>query len=175
MMTVIAPVQTYASVAFGNFQFRHDPRPGNPEHVRVIGGWDVLNLTTAKVPQLKDRTVCLNHKVMSSFLQLFAAWEAAGLIRSDLTFAGGYVSRFKRQNGSEAERVVKCATLGPLSLSNHCLGSAFDIYAPQLPLGHPAPPAHPIHALAALAKSLGWNWGGDFRSRKDPMHFERPF
>jgi hypothetical protein len=171
----MSPVHTYTSVAFGNFQFRHDPLPGNPEHVRVIGGWDVANLTTARVPQLKDRTVCLNHKVMSSFLQLMAAWEAAGLLPLVHSFDGGYASRFKRQNGSIAERLAKCALLGASSLSNHCLGSAFDINASELPLGQAISPTHPFRALVPVALRLGWSWGGDFKSRPDPMHFERAF
>lgn len=165
-------MMNFKSAYYGDFSFRHDPRPANPEHVRVLGGWDVANLTTFKVPQLKDATVCLHQKVASPFLQLFAAWQAAGLLPHVHTFNGAYASRFKRQNGTEAERLAKCATLGASSLSNHCLGSAFDINAPELPLGMPVPATHPQRQLAALAKSLGWTWGGDYHSRVDGMHFE---
>lgn len=162
----------YKSPYFGDFSFRHDPRPANPEHVRVLGGWDVANLTTIKLPQLKDRTVCVHQKVAAPFLQLWAAWESAGLLAHVHSFNGAYVSRFKRQNGTEAERLTKCASLGASSLSNHCLGSAFDINAPELPLGKPVPPNHPQRQLAELAKRIGWTWGGDYRGRVDGMHFE---
>jgi hypothetical protein len=157
---------------FGDFKFRHDPRPGNPEHVRILGGWDVANLTTVKLPQLRDMTVCLHFKAVAPFLQLFAAWESAGLLPLVHAFSGAYASRFKRQNGSIEERVAKCATLGQASLSNHAWGTAFDINAPELPLGVAIGEAHPFRQLVPAARAIGWEWGGDYVTRPDPMHFE---
>lgn len=171
-MTTLPAVHEFKSAYYGDFKFRHDPRPANPEHVRVLGGWDVANLTSIKLPQMHGMTVCLNQKVAAPFLQLWAAWESAGLLAHVHSFNGAYASRFKRQNGTEAERLAKCATLGAGSLSNHCLGSAFDIDAPELPLGKAAPANHPIRLLADVAKQMGWTWGGDYHTRPDPMHFE---
>lgn len=170
-MALVAPTQAWRVATFGAFRFAAEPKPTNPESVRILGGWDALNMTMVSVPQL-NRHVCCNHKAVKPLLALFAAWEAAGLLPLIHTFNGCYSARFKRQTGTIAERMARCAQLGADSLSNHCYGSAIDLNAPELPLGRALPPGHPMEALEPLANSLGWFWGQRFSKRSDPMHWE---
>jgi hypothetical protein len=59
------------------------------------------------------------------------------------------------------------------SLSNHSSGTAIDLNATQHPLGKVGTfPPEKVPMIRALAKKYGLLWGGDYRNRKDEMHFE---
>lgn len=59
------------------------------------------------------------------------------------------------------------------TLSNHSSGTAVDLNATKHPLGKSGTfPAEKVPMIQALAKKYGMIWGGDFRHRKDEMHFE---
>ena len=59
------------------------------------------------------------------------------------------------------------------NLSNHSSGTAIDLNATQHPLGKVGTfPAEKVPMIRALAKKYGLLWGGDYRNRKDEMHFE---
>jgi hypothetical protein len=59
------------------------------------------------------------------------------------------------------------------SLSNHSSGTAIDLNATQHPLGKVGTfPIEKVPMIRALAKKYGLIWGGDYRNRKDEMHFE---
>jgi hypothetical protein len=59
------------------------------------------------------------------------------------------------------------------TLSNHSSGTAIDLNATQHPLGKAGTfPAEKVPMIRALAKKYGLLWGGDYRNRKDEMHFE---
>jgi hypothetical protein len=59
------------------------------------------------------------------------------------------------------------------TLSNHSSGTAIDLNATQHPLGKVGTfPAAKVPMIRALAKKYGLLWGGDYRNRKDEMHFE---
>jgi hypothetical protein len=58
-------------------------------------------------------------------------------------------------------------------LSNHSSGTAVDLNATQHPMGKVGTfPAEKVPIIRALAKKYGLKWGGDYRHRKDEMHFE---
>lgn len=58
-------------------------------------------------------------------------------------------------------------------LSNHSSGTAIDLNATKHPLGKAGTfPLEKIPMIQALAKKYGLRWGGDYRGRKDEMHFE---
>lgn len=58
-------------------------------------------------------------------------------------------------------------------LSNHASGTAIDLNASQHPLGKIGTfPAEKVPMIRALAKKYGLRWGGDYKTRKDEMHFE---
>ena len=58
-------------------------------------------------------------------------------------------------------------------LSNHASGTAVDLNATKHPLGQVGTfePAK-VPMLRALAHKYGLTWGGDYKGRKDEMHFE---
>jgi hypothetical protein len=58
-------------------------------------------------------------------------------------------------------------------LSNHSSGTAIDLNATKHPLGKVGTfPNEKVPMIRALAKKYGMIWGGDYRNRKDEMHFE---
>ena len=59
------------------------------------------------------------------------------------------------------------------TLSNHSSGTAIDLNATQHPLGKVGTfPNDKVPMIRALAKKYGLMWGGDYKNRKDEMHFE---
>lgn len=59
------------------------------------------------------------------------------------------------------------------TLSNHASGTAIDLNATKHPLGKIGTfPTEKVPMIRALAKKYGLAWGGDYRNRKDEMHFE---
>ena len=72
--------------------------------------------------------------------------------------------------GSFNYRAIRGATT---TLSNHSSGTAIDINAADHPLGAEGTVPSNMHSkIGAKARSLGLKWGGDYRGRKDEMHFE---
>jgi hypothetical protein len=58
-------------------------------------------------------------------------------------------------------------------LSCHSSGTAIDLNATKHALGKVGTfPAEKVPMIRALAKKYGLTWGGDYRNRKDEMHFE---
>ena len=61
----------------------------------------------------------------------------------------------------------------PGKLSNHASGTAIDLNATKHLLGKVGTyDAAKVPMLRALAKKYGLTWGGDYKNRKDEMHFE---
>ena len=59
------------------------------------------------------------------------------------------------------------------SLSNHSSGTAIDLNATKHPLAKVGTfEASKVPMIRALAKKYGLTWGGDYKNRKDEMHFE---
>lgn len=151
---------------FGRFSFKATPAPNDAERILVDPTWVKNNIVTRNIPALRGvqnmpyRGVDLHKRVMPHFEALISAWEEAGLLSKILTWNGGYVPRFRR---GQAEKRV---------LSAHSWGSAFDINARWNPFRKPSAPENAtgsVRELVAIARRLGWTWGGDFN---DPMHFE---
>jgi hypothetical protein len=151
---------------FGEFKYEPAPVPGNPERIRVLGGWARNHLVTVQLPDelaaLPGSDLAVMHKlVVWRFLELVDAWRNEGLLGDVLTW-----------NGSYAARLVRGTTKG--TLSAHAWGSAFDINAAWNGLGRkPAPygTAGSVLRLVPFAEQMGWYWGGRM-SRPDGMHFE---
>jgi hypothetical protein len=58
-------------------------------------------------------------------------------------------------------------------ISNHSSGTAIDLNATRHALGKIGTfPAEKVPMIRALAKKYGLKWGGDYKNRKDEMHFE---
>ena len=61
----------------------------------------------------------------------------------------------------------------PTKLSNHASGTAIDLNSTKHPLGKAGTfPTEKVPMIQALAKKYGLTWGGDYKTRKDEMHFE---
>ncbi len=57
--------------------------------------------------------------------------------------------------------------------SNHASGTAIDLNSKLHPLGKVGTfDAKKVPMIRALAKKYGCIWGGDYKNRKDEMHFE---
>lgn len=80
--------------------------------------------------------------------------EAAGLA----DFAGSYVRRNVRGSSS--------------AISCHAFGAAIDLNPAQNQMNYDGNRGAMPDAVVQIFKSEGWYWGGDFKSRKDPMHFQ---
>ena len=58
-------------------------------------------------------------------------------------------------------------------LSNHSSGTAIDLNASKHPLGKSNTFSNEKQAaIRVLCRKYGLRWGGDYKSRKDDMHFE---
>lgn len=156
------------SQVFGAFDYDPAPTAACPEAIRIKGEWVEKNIARVAVKQLAsvrgapaDGRVLFHKAVADQLVLLFEAWEEAGLTDHILTWDGSFSARYVR--GSR--------TL----LSNHAWATAFDINAPQNPLGaQPAFVGKPgsVRELVAIANEYGFYWGGHFSGRPDGMHFE---
>ena len=149
---------------FGAFTFVSEPVAGNPENIRITGGWEAKNIALLRIPQLvgvKGNDKVRFHKLVAAqIIKLWKDWQTAGLLHLVLTWDGSFVPRFVR--GSRQ------------TLSNHAFGSAFDINAAWNGLGVIPPlvgQKGSVRELVEIANENGFYWGGHF-PRKDGMHFE---
>lgn len=152
---------------FGKFKYKPAPTRSNPEAIKIIDNWQKENLTRVYIPQLvgvrgapKSGKIFWHKKGADQIVDMFQAWEDAGLDDRILTWAGSWVPRFIR--GSRKH------------LSNHAWATAFDINAPWNGLGRQGALVGDkgcVRELVEIATAHGFWWGGWFR-RKDLMHFE---
>jgi hypothetical protein len=161
--------------AWGKMKYRSAGTKGNPEGIIITNDWAKKNIVTANVSQIDripgmeyrgklvgagPKSVSIHHLVLDSFIELWQAWDDAGLLDRIITWAGTWNPRYIR--GSRT------------TLSNHAFATAFDINAPwnglrRIPalLGQKGC----LRELVLIALELGWYWGGHF-TRRDGMHFE---
>jgi D-alanyl-D-alanine carboxypeptidase len=93
-----------------------------------------------------------------SFVEIIEWWDKN---IEPVTMIGGH--NYREIRGSE----------GTGKLSNHSSGTAIDINWDKHPLAAVGTiPADKVGALRLEATKRGLRWGGDYRGRKDEMHFE---
>jgi len=153
---------------FGKFSFTPTPSKVNPEGITIIDDWAKKNISNVTIPQLsgvvgfpKSSIVQVHAAISSQFLNLFKAWDDAGLKNLIMTWGGSWAPRFIRGSRSV--------------LSNHAWATAFDINVQWNMLG--AQPAlrgekGSVRDLVLIAYDHGFYWGGWFPRRLDGMHFE---
>lgn len=152
---------------FGGFRYRHDPLPGNPEHIHVFPTWEADNIVTVHIPELAHLPgtnggyVRFHRRAAEPVRALWAAWGAAGLVDRVLSWGGSLSLRFVRRSTTV--------------LSNHAFGIAFDINAPQNWI-HTTPALvgqqGSVRELVPIANEHGFYWGGHWTDPVDGMHFE---
>ncbi len=148
----------------GLLTYVSDPKPGNPENIKITNGWEKENIIKVNIKQLKaikgSETVYFHKKAANQLVKLFNEWEKHKLLHNILTWDGAYNARFVR--GSKT------------TLSNHAFGTAFDINYAWNKLGViPALVGQKgsVRTLVEIANDNGFYWGGHF-TRRDGMHFE---
>jgi len=152
---------------FGTFAFVPDPTSANPEGIRVTSRSPEFKLVDVYLPKLahvkgfpRSGRVLFHAECADALVALVDAWDANRLLGDVITWAGSYVPRFVRGSRS--------------TLSNHAWGTAFDINAAWNGLGRLPQKRGEVgcvRELAAVAITMGWEWGGHF-SRPDGMHFQ---
>jgi hypothetical protein len=179
-MTELQPLRTNAEreALFGHIAYTSAPTKSNPEGIRITNDWVSRYIVVTEIPQLalipgimhrgqrvgagpaSGRVRC--HRAIADQLTwLWAAWETAGLLDRVLTWAGLWNPRFIR-----GSRHI---------LSSHAYATSFDINAPWNGLRRePAALGKRgcVRELVPIAEEHGLFWGGNFKSRKDAMHFE---
>jgi hypothetical protein len=80
--------------------------------------------------------------------------------------AAGFESQVKNFSGIFAQRPIRGFPSHP---STHSWGIAIDLEAEKFPLGSLKRFPDPI---VKIFQDVGFFYGGDFLSRKDPMHFQ---
>jgi len=98
-------------------------------------------------------TAEVNAKFASQFQSLVDDLEATGY---KIKSIGGY--NYRNISGTN-------------KLSNHAFGNAIDINPQANPMGHSLVTDMPT-GISAIAARNGFDWGGDWKSKKDAMHFE---
>jgi len=150
---------------FGTFTFKHTPTSSNPEAITITDGWAAKNIVPVTIQQLssvsRNQTVQFHTAAADRLVNLFSAWDQAGLKDRIKTWGGSWVPRYVR--GSRTY------------LSNHAWGTAFDINVQWNMLGtRPALKGRTgsVRELVQIANTFGFYWGGHFKGRPDGMHFE---
>lgn len=130
-----------------NLMSKNMGRWGNP----TSPDWQRNNIT--RITTQSGKSVDVHKEAAASFLGFLNELEAQGYQINSL---GGYNLRTKR---------------GGRSLSEHAFGNAIDINPSQNPMNKTFISDMPNN-ISELAAKWGLTWGGDWKSTKDPMHFE---
>jgi hypothetical protein len=146
------------------FKWISAPTPNDPDHIRILDGWDLVNITTFLCPDLGTlgTHVTMNHECKDDFLALMKAIKEENLMEHLGPWCGAYNSRYKRGVAHDQN---------PAHVSNHASGHAFDVDCTRLPLGVPVAQTDRIRDIVPIAKEHNFVWGGEFH-RIDGMHFQ---
>ena len=147
-------------------KFYGDPSVNN-------AAWQAKNLVLIPVPWAtyygKTRVPKIRvHRLIAGAViaAMDEAWKAIGKDQAEATARGWGV-----YNGSYAYRPVR----GRKTLSMHAYGAALDWDAGRNALGSSPTDKIGFTASDPLVKAFkkqGFRWGGDYKGRTDPMHFE---
>ena len=121
-----------------------------------------IGITTVSIPlRLGTKTVQVAQKAAEPLVEIIKWWDQNV---EPVETLGGW--NYREIRGYE----------GTGTLSNHSSGTAIDINASKHGLGLTGTvPATTAALIRAKAATLGLRWGGDYRNRKDEMHFEVMF
>lgn len=105
-------------------------------------------------PKLVDSLKAVLHEVMDHY-------------QTQQAIDANHVSNY---SGSYAARPIR----GSTKTSMHAYGAAIDFDAEhnQMTQSKTAGFFKAEHPLVKAFKAQGWFWGGDYKNRRDPMHFE---
>lgn len=137
---------------------------GNPGYEELSGGnvdiddaWEAKNLVVVEHVCGTKFNVRLHYKIVENFKTVFGA-ALVDCPAYTVRMVGGYCPRHQRHNPK-------------LPLSLHSYGVAVDFNWDTNPMG-PTLDSDLPPAFIANFKAHGWEWGGDWKGIKDPMHFQ---
>lgn len=130
--------------------------------VKILGDWERQNIVLITLPILRPnstkffRLQC--HKnIKDNVLEIFTEYKHNQYdVSYPIRLFGGFMPRHMLWNPKK-----------PLSI--HSYGLAIDINWDTNPVGKRGD--MPDYVVV-LFKKYGWTWGGDWKSPKDPMHFQ---
>jgi D-alanyl-D-alanine carboxypeptidase len=125
--------------------------------IRVSCPWQ-LYFADKEVKSIPIHKKCAD-ALKSAFKEI---WEACGKSQQTVEKHG-----LHEYGGTFAYRLIRGSAS---ALSNHAFAIAIDLAPAKNPLGK-SKGKMPTFAVDAF-KHQGARWGGDYRGRKDPMHFE---
>jgi hypothetical protein len=144
--------------------FYGDPRPN-------LDRWREANVTHVDCPwtlyydgRAWPHPVEFHRRGASALAAAFAAvWRLSGQDN-----ASPVLKHVRNFSGSGNYRPVR----GSARLSCHAFWAAIDFDAEHLPLGAATKASELPAEVVEAFKAAGFFWGGDYRGRKDPMHFQ---
>jgi hypothetical protein len=145
---------------FGPLEYELDPEPGNPEHVNILGDWVKENIVIVSLPVLMMQKIQFNIKAADALQFWFEEMNQMRLLSKIVSFDGSFCPRLIRDG---------------TTLSNHAFGVAIDLNAHWNQLGkEPAKLGDKgcVLEMVDVAAKHGFFWGGNYKNRKDGMHFE---
>jgi len=134
-----------------------DPRWFAAKVVRISCPWK-LHFAGKEVKSVPIHKECAD-ALKAAFKEI---WEACEKSQKKIEAHG-----LDDYGGTFAYRLIRGSAS---NLSNHAFAIAIDLAPAQNPLGR-TKGKMPQFAIDAF-KRQGARWGGDYRGRKDPMHFE---
>ena len=152
MAAFVPSVQSYGAVSASGIRTSQNGWPASPSPSDV-------DIVTVPIPLQKGtKNIQVARKAADAMQEIITWWDANV---EPVTELGSY--NYREIRGYE----------GTGTLSNHSSGTAVDINASKHPLGAEGTVSAAMQALIiAKAASLGLRWGGEYRGRKDEMHFE---
>lgn len=126
-------------------------RYGNPEDQKYVAMWDVpAGLEVGTIPK---RIYC-NKDMVEPLSAAFRNLIQRGLVGELKTWDGCF--NIRKQRGANSQ-------------SLHSWGTAIDVNASWNQLNEKSTLST---GFVQCFKDAGFDWGGDFHNRKDPMHFQ---
>jgi len=141
-----------SNIASGSTPSNYDDIRGNANNASRLGMKPGENMTQIKTNS--GMTATVNKKAAGAFTGFLNDLESSGYKISSL---GGYNYRMKR---------------GGSSLSQHAYGNAVDVNPMSNPFGSGKIKTDLPENVSEMAARHGLSWGGDWKGKKDPMHFE---
>lgn len=141
---------------YGSIDLAHSHWPDQMKWIKLFQvplGW-FPNWTVLDTGTTVNHIAC-NSDIHEPLMKVLTSLKALGLGQELHTFDGCFNIR---------------AVRGSNLMSTHAYGLGLDIYAKQNPMSYLLRTTFSKEFVMCW-KREGFNWGGDFRGRKDPMHF----
>ena len=131
-------------------------------NIDVDDSWEAANLVYVKNVGGTGCNIRLHRLVMPEFEGALAAARMAAP-KYKVRMLGGYVPRQMKTLDPKKQAAAP--------LSTHSWGCAFDINWDTNPFSKRLITDIPLEFVEAF-RMYGWQWGGDWKNSKDPMHFQ---